>query len=538
MENFDIVIVGAGSAGCIITNQIINSTNFKVLLLEAGPSDNNPVIQVPLGYGMTFYHKNMNWNFYSEIQKNLHNREIYYPRGKVLGGSGSINAMIYARGLRSDFENWDLSKDWSWESIKTTYEQIEFAVNDNTKRLPSNKVPVNDISKQHHPILKNFFDASKDFDFTFNKQLKSSIENQVGNYNVNIFKGFRTSSSKVFLKPIKNNPNLTILTKAEVLKLNFENNKIVSLNIKHKNKKIIVKPKIGTIMSSGSIMTPYLLLKSGIGNATDLKKNNISVNLHSPNVGKNFQDHLGLDYLYKTFTPTLNKDLGSWSGRIKSVLRYLYNRSGPLALSLNQGGGYINWNSLDPYPNIQLYFNPLTYSVSYKNRRPLLKTDKFNGFIIGFNSCRPKSLGEVTLKPSKDDYIPSINPNYLSDERDLHDLYSTFDFIRHFSANQNISNIIKSPVNIDPIKASNDELLDHFKSSATTIYHPCGTCRMSKDIESGVVSDKLKVHGLENLWIVDASIMPNITSGNINAPVMMLSHLSSKIIIEELKQKY
>ena len=538
MENFDIVIVGAGSAGCIVANQIINNTNYKVLLLEAGPRDNNLVIQVPLGYGMTFYHKKMNWNFYSETQKNLHNREIYYPRGKVLGGSGSINAMIYARGLRSDFENWDLSKDWSWESIKTTYEQIEFAVNDNTKRLPSNKVPVNDISKQHHPILKNFFDASKDFDFTFNKQLKSSIENQVGNYNVNIFKGFRTSSSKVFLKPIKNNPNLTILTKAEVLKLNFENNKIVSLNIKHKNKKIIVKPKIGTIMSSGSIMTPYLLLKSGIGNATDLKKNNISVNLHSPNVGKNFQDHLGLDYLYKTFTPTLNKDLGSWSGRIKSVLRYLYNRSGPLALSLNQGGGYINWNSLDPYPNIQLYFNPLTYSVSYKNRRPLLKTDKFNGFIIGFNSCRPKSLGEVTLKPSKDDYIPSINPNYLSDERDLHDLYSTFDFIRHFSANQKISNIIKSPVNIDPIKASNDELLDHFKSSATTIYHPCGTCRMSKDIESGVVSDKLKVHGLENLWIVDASIMPNITSGNINAPVMMLSHLSSKIIIEELKQQY
>jgi len=538
LENFDIVIVGAGSAGCIITNQIINSTNFKVLLLEAGPSDNNPVIQVPLGYGMTFYHKKMNWNFYSETQKNLHNREIYYPRGKVLGGSGSINAMIYARGLRSDFENWDLSKDWSWESIKTTYEQIEFAVNDNTKRLPSNKVPVNDISKQHHPILKNFFDASKDFDFTFNKQLKSSIENQVGNYNVNIFKGFRTSSSKVFLKPIKSHHNLTILTKTEVLKLNYKNKKIVSLNIKHKNKIITVCPKIGTILSSGSIMTPYLLLKSGIGNEKDLKKFNIPVNLHSSHVGKNFQDHLGLDYLYKTFSPTLNKDLGTWGGRIKSVLKYLYDRTGPLSLSLNQGGGYINWNSLDPYPNIQLYFNPLTYSVSYKNRRPLLNADKFNGFIIGFNSCRPKSLGEVKLKSFKDDYLPSINPNYLSDERDIHDLYATFDFMRKFSTNKNISDIIKSPVNIDPIKATDHELLDHFKSNATTIYHPCGTCRMSKDIDSGVVSDKLKVHGLDNLWIVDASTMPNITSGNINAPVMMLSHLSSKIILEELKRRY
>ena len=538
MENFDIVLVGAGSAGCIVANQIINSTNYKVLLIEAGPSDNNLTIQVPLGYGMTFYHKKMNWNFYSEIQKNLHNREIYYPRGKVLGGSGSINAMIYARGLRSDFENWNLSKNWSWENIKTTYDQIEFAVNNKTKRLPSNKIPVNDISKQHHPILKNFFDASNDFNFTFNKQLKSSIENQVGNYNVNIFKGFRTSSSKVFLKPIKNHPNLTIFTKTEVLKLNYKNKKIISLDIKHKNKIISVKPKIGTILCSGSIMTPYLLLKSGIGNASDLKELNLPVNLHSSHVGKNFQDHLGLDYLYKTFAATLNKDLGTWGGRIKSVLKYLYNRSGPLSLSLNQGGGYVNWNSLDPHPNIQLYFNPLTYSVSYKNRRPLLNTDKFNGFIIGFNSCRPKSLGEVKLKSFKDGYLPSINPNYLSDERDIHDLYATFDFIRKFSANKNISNIIKSPVNIDPLIATDYELLDHFKSNATTIYHPCGTCRMSKDIGTGVVSDKLKVHGLDNLWIVDASIMPNITSGNINAPVMMLSHLSSKIILEELKQQY
>ena len=538
MENFDIVLVGAGSAGCIVANQIINSTNYKVLLIEAGPSDNNLTIQVPLGYGMTFYHKKMNWNFYSEIQKNLHNREIYYPRGKVLGGSGSINAMIYARGLRSDFENWNLSKNWSWENIKTTYDQIEFAVNNKTKRLPANKIPVNDISKQHHAILKNFFDASNDFNFTFNKQLKSSIENQVGNYNVNIFKGFRTSSSKVFLKPIKSHPNLTIFTKTEVLKLNYKNKKIVSLDIKHKNKIISVKPNIGTILSSGSIMTPYLLLKSGIGNASDLKELNLPVNLHSSHVGKNFQDHLGLDYLYKTFAATLNKDLGTWGGRIKSVLKYLYNRSGPLSLSLNQGGGYINWNSLDPHPNIQLYFNPLTYSVSYKNRRPLLNTDKFNGFIIGFNSCRPKSLGEVKLKPFKDGYLPSINPNYLSDERDIHDLYATFDFMRKFSANKNISNIIKSPVNIDPLIATDYELLDHFKSNATTIYHPCGTCRMSKDIGTGVVSDKLKVHGLDNLWIVDASIMPNITSGNINAPVMMLSHLSSKIILEELKRQY
>ena len=538
MNNFDLVIVGAGSAGCIVANQIISNTNLRVLLIEAGPSDNSPVIKVPLGYGMTFYHKKMNWNFYSEIQKNLNNREIYYPRGKVVGGSGSINAMIYARGLSSDFKNWHLSKDWSWENIKATYEQIEFPINDKINILPSNKIPVNDVSKKHHPILRNFFDASQDFNFTLNKQLKSSLENQVGNYNVNIFDGFRTSSSTAFLKPIKTHPNLKILTKTEVLKLEYENNKISSLKIKYQNKIIIVKPKIGTILSTGAIMTPYLLLKSGIGSSEELKDFNIPVNLHSPHIGKNLQDHLGLDYLYKTFMTTLNSDLGTWGGRIKSIFRYLYNRTGPFALSLNQGGGYINWNSLDPYPNIQLYFNPLTYSVSYKNKRPLLKTDKFNGFIIGFNSCRPKSLGEVKLKVSKKNYLPSIDPKYLSDERDIHDLYSTFDFIRKFTTNRHINEIIKSPVNIDPINTNNDELLDHFKSNATTVYHPCGTCRMSREINSGVVSEKLKVHGIDNLWIVDASIMPNITSGNINAPVMMLSYLSSKIILEELKQKY
>ena len=438
MKNFDIVIVGAGSAGCIVTNQIINNTNLKVLLIEAGPSDNHPVIQIPLGYGMTFFHKKMNWNFYSEKQKKLNDREIYYPRGKVIGGSGSINAMIYARGLKTDFENWNLNKSWSWENIKDTYEKIEVPIKGKSKKIPINKIPVNDVSNEHHSILKNYFTAANDFHFQFNRQLNSSIEDQVGNYNVNIVNGFRASSAKIFLKPIKNHPNLTILTNTEVLKLNYENRKISSLKIKHKKKIIVIKPNIGTILSTGSIMTPYLLLKSGIGKAEELRQYNIAVQFNSPHVGKNFQDHLGLDYLYKTHMPTLNDELGTWTGRIKTVLRYFYNRKGPLSLSLNQGGGYINWKSLDPFPNIQLYFNPLTYSVSYKNKRPLLKTDKFSGFIIGFNSCRPKSLGEVKLRLENEEYYPSINPNYLSDERDIHDLYSAFDFVRKFSSNKHI----------------------------------------------------------------------------------------------------
>ena len=286
MDNFDLVIVGAGSAGCIVASNIIHTTSYKVLLIEAGPSDNNPAIQIPLGYGMTFYHKTMNWNFYSKTQTKLNNREIYYPRGKVIGGSGSINAMIYARGLKSDYENWNFNSNWSWENIKSTFNELEFAVNEKQIELPVNKIPVNDVSSQHHQILDNFFKAAKEFSFEFNKQLKSTTKNQVGHYNVNTYKGFRNSSAKSFLKPIKNSPNLTILTNTEVLKLNFKNNKISSLNIKYKGKIIEVKPKIGTILSSGSIMTPYLLLKSGIGNPADLNKFNIPVVIKSSHVGK------------------------------------------------------------------------------------------------------------------------------------------------------------------------------------------------------------------------------------------------------------
>ena len=167
MDNFDLVIVGAGSAGCIVANNIINTTNYRVLLIEAGPSDNNPAIQVPLGYGMTFYHKTMNWNFYSKSQTELNNREIYYPRGKVIGGSGSINAMIYARGLKSDYENWNLNSNWSWENIKSTFNELEYPVNEEKNDLPINKIPVNDVSSQHHPILDNFFKAAQEFNIDF-----------------------------------------------------------------------------------------------------------------------------------------------------------------------------------------------------------------------------------------------------------------------------------------------------------------------------------------------------------------------------------
>ena len=539
MEESEIVIVGAGSAGCIVANQLISKTNFKVLLIEAGPSDNNPVVKIPLGYGMTFYNKKLNWNFYSKKQKNLLNREIYFPRGKIVGGSGSINAMIYARGLNTDYEEWSQNTNdiWSWSSINESFREIEKHISIKDHSSIFNKIPVNDVSSLHHPILKNFFEATKEQGVEFNQNLTSDTINQVGHYNINTRNGYRFTSSNGFLKPILNNSELTLLKNCIVRKINFNQKKISSIEIFHKEKKIFIKPKIGVILCAGSIMTPYILMHSGIGSSNDLKKFNIEVNIDSPQVGKNLQDHIGLDFLYKSKVDTLNKYLGRWPGRIRSVLHYAYNRSGPLSLSINQGGGYINWNSKNKSPNLQLYFNPLSYSINYKNKRPLLNTDKFNGFAIGFNSCRPKSRGAIYLSSNKFNDIPVIDPNYLDHYEDINDLKCAFDFIRKISNSLHLKKIIDKALDIDPLKSSDEELIDYFRKKSNSVYHPCGTCRMDDNIQNGVVSKRLKVHGVENLWIADASVFPNITSGNINASVMMLANRATQLIIDDLKNK-
>ncbi len=536
MNNFDIIIVGAGSAGCVLANKFINNTNYNILLIEAGPKDNSLVIDIPLGYGMTFYNKKINWNFYSENQNKLNNRNIYYPRGKVLGGSSSINGMVYARGLDTDYTNWDDNDHWSLKNIKKSFEEIEQKIDQNIINLDQNKIPVNDVSNLHHPILKYFFAGCNELDIKFNKNLDTNISNQVGHYNINTFKGIRHSSSKVFLRPIIHNKRIKLMTNTFVKKLIIKNNKIESLELVSNHKILKIKPNIGTILSSGSIMTPHLLMHSGIGDPKKIKSIGKEVILNNSNIGKNLQDHLGLDYLFRTYHSSLNSSLGTWSGRFKEILKYIYNRKGAFALSLNQAGGYLNWDSKHNYPNLQIYFNPITYSITHKNKRPLLKTDKFNGFIIGFNSCRPKSLGEISIKNPNIYESPLIKPNFLSHEEDIHDVFCAVDFAKKLAKTKSITTIREETVNNDLLNAKEHEMLDHFRNNAVSVYHPCGTCRMSNNIREGVVSKRLKVHGLDNLWIVDASTFPNITSGNINASVMMLANLGSKLIIEDINK--
>ena len=538
MNDFDIIIIGAGSAGSILASKLSENENLKILILESGPTDNNLMIKIPLGYGMTFYNKKINWNFYSKSQTYLNNREIYIPRGKVLGGSGSINAMVYTRGLKTDFNDWSNYKntEWSINNIENAYNEIEKNIVINDKSSATNKITVNDVSSYHHDILKYYFKGAKELNLAYIKHFNKFDLEGVGNYNITTRNGYRWSSANGFLKPSLRRKNIHLITEANVTKLIIKGKKI--LGVEYEQDGILKKKiaNIGVIMSSGAIKTPQILMLSGVGPNKILKKNGIDIILDNNNIGSNLQDHIGLDYLFESTVPTLNQSLGQMSGRIKSMIQYSLFRSGPFSLSLNQGGGFIKWKNKENYPNLQIYFNPLTYSVSHKNKRPLLQTDKSSGFIIGFNSCRPKSLGEVTINSNNINDDPIINPNYLSNNEDFYDLECAFDFVRSLLKTSAIKDVLKGSLKIDPMVSSNKELIEHFKENASSIYHPCGTCRMGEAKELSVISHRLKVHGLENLWIVDASIFPNIPSGNINAPVMMSAYKGSQIILEDIKK--
>ena len=537
MSEFDIIIVGAGSAGSIAANRLSQDQNLKILILEAGPNNFHPMIKIPLGYGMTFYNKSINWNFYTSPQLHLDNRRLYCPRGKVVGGSSSINAMIYARGFPSDFRNWtyDNSSFWSWENIRKTFENMEKNIILTDKENATSKIVVNNVSSQHHSILNNYFLGAKELDISSVDSFNADNAEGVGHYDITTRNGYRWSAADGFLKGTLTK-NVKLTTQANVNQITVSDKKVTGVKYSKKGRNFEVKAKIGVVMAAGSIKTPHILMLSGIGPSDHLKDFGIETKIDNPNVGSNLQDHIGIDYLYRSKVPTLNKSLGTVSGRIKSILEYLIFRSGPLSLSINQGGGFIRWKNREDYPNLQVYFNPLTYSVSHANKRPLLKTDRFDGFMIGFQPCRPNSRGNIRLLSKEINDDPLIDPGYLSNEKDLYDLECAYDFVRKISQTHSLDNIIDHPIGIDLVKSSTKEMISHFRQNATSVYHPCGTCKMGPDKDTSVVSNRLKVHGLQNLWVVDASVFPNITSGNINAPVMMTAYIGGNLISEDIKK--
>ena len=531
---FDLVIVGAGSSGSVIAGSLAEKTNLSILVLEAGGNDFRPDIKVPIGYGMTFFNPKVNWCYVSTPQEHLNGRSLYVPRGKVLGGSASINAMVYLRGQKNDFDDWASfsSQDLGWDSVRSTYDAIE-GRRDN---LGKQKIHVSDVSKDHELIVQDFIQSGERLGFRQNLDLNGDSSEGIGHYPISTRNGMRWTASDGFLKPAMRFRNLTVFKNSQVTKLITANGRVTEIEfLKGKSKLKKVKIRIGAVLTAGAINTPHLLMLSGFGPGASLKSKGIKIVHEEKNIGQNLQDHLGIDYLYESSASSLNRVLGSWSGRIKSAYKYLINRSGPFSLSVNQGGGFVNWNSRTGVPNIQLYFNPLTYSIKRnQKKRQLLKTDKFDGFAIGFQPCRPKSRGQVTLKSSEPRDMPLIDMNFLGNNSDLHDVRAGIECIEALLDNKELKEITVKEKSAVLSGKTMEEKLDDFRNRSVSIYHLCGTCRIGSDPHKAPVSNEFKLRGLEKLWIADASLFPNVTSGNINAPVMMLAVKAAESIFKQL----
>ncbi len=535
-EVFDYVIVGAGTAGCVLANRLSADGKTKVLLLEAGGSDRTIWIQLPIGYGRTFFDARVNWMYDTEPVAGLANRSSYWPRGKVIGGSGSLNAMVHVRGQRHDFDDWaELGNPgWGWDDVLPYFIKSEDHDHGASEWHGSGGPQrVTDISARAHPLCQTFIETGKALGLPFTPDLNGSLCEGVGIYQINTRKGQRASTANEYLRPALRLGNVDLRTKAHATRILFEGKRATGVEYRRGGQKLQAYARREVILSGGSINSPQLLQLSGIGNADLLQSLGIETFIDAKAVGQNMQDHVAVSYFYKTSVPTLNDMLGPLSGKIRAGLLYLLNRSGPLSMSVNQGGGFVRSGPDQKRVNLQLYFSPVSYTQSPLSERKLLNPDPFSAFLLSFNSCRPTSRGHLQISSPDPFQYPVIQPNYLSTDLDIEEARAGNRMLRALARTAPLSDIITDELLPGRHVQSDEELFDDFRKRADTVYHPTSTCMMGIDSATSVVDARLRVHGIEGLRVVDASVFPTITSGNINAPTVMVAEKGAAMILED-----
>jgi len=538
MQKFDYIIVGAGSAGCVLANRLSENGKHSVLILEAGGSDKRFWIQMPIGYGKTYYQKAVNWMYMAEADAGTNNRKSYWPRGKVLGGSSSINAMVYIRGHKFDFDNWAAQGNpgWSYREVLPYFKKSECnQLGADAYRGGEGPMHVADVSRDLHPLCTNFIQAGQQLGLNYNDNLNGAEQEGIGLYQTTTKNGFRQSAAKAFLHPARKRSNLTVITSAHASKILFEDKTAVGVEFLHKGKTKQLFACREVIISGGAVNSPQLLQLSGVGPKALLDSLAIPLVHNSPAVGQNLQDHLGMDFLYRCKEPTLNDELHSLWGKIRAGIKYVVSRRGPLSLSINQGGGFIRTRSELLQPNIQLYFSPLSYTRAPAGTRPLLNPDPFSAFSLGLTNCRPTSRGYIHIKSRDPRQPPLIKPNYLSTDEDVQTLLEGVKYLRQMAETGPLKDIIVEEMRPGLDCQSDQQLIDDIRGYAWTCFHPSSTCKMGPDPLGSVVDSQLKVHGVESLRVIDASVFPELVSGNTNAAAIMVAEKGADLILADVQ---
>lgn len=530
MEEADYVVVGAGSAGCALAEGLSADGRARVLVVEAGGDDRRFWIRTPIGYGRTFLDPAVNWRFQAEPDPGLDGRAAYVPRGKTLGGSSSINALVYCRGLPQDFDDWREAgaAGWGWDDVAPVFERMERRVGADGAATGDGPLSVETRLAEYHPIRRHFLAAAREIGLPATADMNGPAPEGVGPYALTTRRGRRCSASDAFLRPALGRANLAVLTGALAVRIAFEGRRAVGVVVRQGGAERVLRARREVILAAGAIGSPTILQRSGIGPGALLQRMGIAVVQASDAVGDGLQDHVGVNYAYRAGEPTLNDVLGTWSGRLAAGAAYLLARRGPLGLSVNQMGGLVRSRPDAPRPDVQLYFNPLSYSASFAGARPLTRPDPWPGFILSFNPCRPTSAGRVEIAAPDPEAAPRIVTGYLATEADRAAVLAGARLVGRLQATAALRRLIAAPPAFDPARADDAAVLADFRARAGSVYHLCGTCRMGRD---GALDARLRLRGVEGLRVADAAAFPNVTSANTNAPAIMLGRRAAEMIV-------
>ncbi len=527
-SSFDFLVVGAGSSGCVLANRLSEDPTNSVCLIEAGPKDRSPWIHLPIGYAKTMWDPKLNWKFETEPDPGMNNRQIYWPRGKTLGGSSSINGLIFIRGQKEDYDLWrDLgAKGWGWDDVLPYFKKAEG--NDRLgEPLHSKSGPLKASSiLKKHPLVEAFKKTANQLGVPNTEDFNNLTQEGVGYYQLTTHKGLRCSTAAAYLKPIKKRQNLTILTNSQACKIIFEDKKAVGIEIIRDGVKSIVRANKEVILSAGAILSPQLLQLSGVGPAPLLREFNIPIVKDLPGVGENLQDHLQYRLIYELNQPiSTNDQLSSWFGQLQMGLDWLLFRGGPLSIGINQGGLFTRVMKDSKTPDIQFHLATLSAEMAGGKVHP------FSGFTMSVCQLRPESRGYVRIQSADPLTPPKMFANYLSTQYDRDTSIAAIKYARKIAQTEPIRSLITREVKPNNPQ-SDEEILEFCRNTGATIFHPTGTCQMGSDDNPMAVLDaELKVRGVEGLRVVDCSAMPTVPSGNTNWPAVMLAERASDLIL-------
>ncbi|MDG2198471.1 MAG: GMC family oxidoreductase N-terminal domain-containing protein [SAR324 cluster bacterium] len=526
------IIIGGGAAGCVLANRLSHNCEISVLLIESGPIDNHPYIHMPIGFAkLTVGSGPYTWGYQSTPQKNCYSRSIPLAQGRVIGGGSSINAMVFTRGAKHDYDRWAHSEGcngWSFNEV-----QKYFLLSEDNDRLSLPYHGVGGFQSVSDPInpselSKQFVKATQEFGLKYNSDFNGEEQYGTGLYQTFTRKGKRCSAASGYLKSALFRKNLTVLYDTTVSKIIFEKNRAIGVELIKDNNTIIENVENEIILSAGAIGTPKLLMLSGIGSDVELKKHDIKTIISLPGVGKNLQDHYDVDIVYELKNDSSLDKYKKVHWMLWAGLEYLFFNKGPVTSNAVEAGAFNYSKDEKLYPDIQFHFLP---AAGIEEGVPLIKSG--NGCTLNSYYLRPSSRGTVKLRSNSPLDHPLIDPNYIDDIKDLEISIQGLVQSREIMNQHSLKEFIKTEHFPGPSVKNNQDIENYVRNYGRTSYHHVGTCKMGKD-EMSVVDTNLKVYGSQNLRVVDSSIMPSIVSSNTYAPILMIAEKGSDIILQDL----